>query len=53
MKQMEPSAKPRVNEAPNVIDSSPNKKKILEKLEAMTEDIIFVKNQIESGRDRK
>ena len=46
--QQEPKLK--IKEAENVIDTPVNKDKILERLSAMTEDIMFVRKEIENGR---
>ena len=39
----------KIEEAKNVIDNPVNKDKILERLSAMSEDIIFVRKEIENG----
>ena len=46
---MEQEPKLRIKEAENVIDSPVNKERILERLSAMSEDIIYVKKEIENG----
>ena len=45
--QQEPKLK--IKEAENVIDSPVNKEMILERLSAMSEDIMFVRKEIENG----
>ena len=39
----------KIKEAENVIDNPVNKEKILERLSAMSEDIMFVKKELENG----
>ena len=46
---MEGSPKLKIKEAENVIDSPVNKEKILERLSAMSEDIMYVRKEIENG----
>ena len=46
---MKDSPKLKIKEAENVIDSPVNKEKILERLSAMNEDIIYVRKEIENG----
>ena len=46
---MEQSQRLKIEEAENVVDNPVNKERILERLSAMTEDILFVKKEIENG----
>ena len=43
----------KIKEAGNVIDNPVNKQKILERLSAMSEDIMFVKKEIENGSNNE
>ena len=46
---MEQPSKLKIKEAENVIDNPVNKDKILQRLSAMSQDIMFVRNEIESA----
>ena len=52
---MEQAPKLKIKEAQNVIDSPSNREKILERLSIMTDDIMFVRKEIEneSKNERK
>ena len=45
---MEPQKKLRIKEARNVIDHPVNTERILERLSAMSEDIMYVRKEIEN-----